>query len=142
MEIRNFGKFEEYVENQEKVLEVLKNVNFEIDYNEEKNGNGYYYIITIERNNKKQNFDYMEGIAHETLTDDNKQEKIINALHCIMSDLNCIYDRTVIDFIEEFGYDDIREGEKVFNDILEEERKIKTLFSQDEIDIMQENIQL
>lgn len=143
MKIENFGKLEGYVENKEEVLKILENVNFEIGYDDEQDDwNGYNYIITIERNSIKQDFKYREGMAHDTLTDENEQEKIISALHCILTDLSCIYGRTVIDFIEEFGYDNIRDGEKVFNNILEEERKIKTLFSQDEIDIMQENIQL
>ena len=68
--------------------------------------------------------------------------KIINALWCLLSDYFCIYDRDIVEFMEEFGYENLQEGKKIYNAIKENNEKLLNIFTEDEIEYLKDNIQL
>ena len=140
--ITDFGDLEEYVENRDKVLQILERVNFSIKGKGQEYGKGYIYDLEMFTNNKEEHFEYSEGVGLEVLDKDNGMDKIINALWCLLSDYFCIYDRDIVEFMEEFGYENLQEGKKIYNAIKENNEKLLNIFTEDEIEYLKDNIQL
>lgn len=140
--ITNFGDLKEYVENEDKVLQILEKANFVIKGKGVEYGKGYLYELEIFTDNKEEHFEYSEGWGFEILTEKNGMNKIVNALWCLLSDYFCIYDRDIVEFIEEFGYENLQEGKKIYNAIKENNEKLLNIFTEDEIEYLKDNIQL
>lgn len=140
--ITDFGDLEEYVENREKVLQILERVNFVLKGKGQSSEKGYIYDLEIFTDNKEEHFEYSEGLGLDILNEQNGLEKVINALWCLLSDYFCIYERDIIEFIEEFGYEDLQEGKKIYNTIKENNEKLLNIFTEDEIEYLKDNIQL
>ena len=140
--ITEFGSLEEYVENREKVLQILERVNFVLKGKGQSSGRGYIYDLEIFTDSKEEHFEYSEGLGLDILNEQNGLEKVINALWCILSDYFCIYERDIIEFMEEFGYEDLQEGKKVYKDIEENNKKLLNIFTEEEIEYLKDNIQL
>lgn len=140
--ITEFGSLEEYVENREKVLQILERVNFVLKGKGQSSGRGYVYDLEIFTDSKEEHFEYSEGLGLDILNEQNGLEKIINALWCILSDYFCIYERDIIEFMEEFGYEDLQEGKKIYKDIEENNKKLLNIFTEEEIEYLKDNIQL
>ena len=91
-------------------------------------------------------FDYSEGLGCELLTKANKQDKLLNAFWCLLSDYNAVKFNDFYDFVCEFGYNQnaeaLKQGNEVYNQIKENNKKLETLFSNDEIDFLYQNIEL
>ena len=138
--ITEFGNLEEYVENREKVLQILERVNFVLKGKGQSSGKGYIYDLEIFTDSKEEHFEYSEGFGLDVLNEQNGLEKVINALWCLLSDYSCIYD--IVEFIEEFGYEDLQEGKKIYNTIKENNEKLLNIFTEDEIEYLKDNIQL
>lgn len=138
--ITDFGDLEKYVENKEKVLQILEKVNFVIKG--KGFGQGYHYELEIFTDNQEEHFEYSEGYGCDILTEENGVNKIINALWCLLSDYFCIYDRDIVEFIEEFGYEDLQKGKKIYNAIKENNEKLLNIFTENEIEYLKDNIQL
>lgn len=140
--ITNFGDLKEYVENEDKVLQILEKANFVIKGKGVEYGKGYLYELEIFTDNKEEHFEYSEGWRLEILTEKNGMNKIVNALWCLLSDYFCIYDRDIVEFMEEFGYENLQEGKKIYNAIKENNEKLLNIFTEDEIEYLKDNIQL
>ena len=140
--ITDFGDLEEYVENKEKVLQILERVNFVLKGKGQSSGRGYVYDLEIFTDSKEEHFEYSEGLGLDILNEQNGLEKVINALWCILSDYFCIYEKDIIEFTEEFGYEDLQEGKKVYKDIEENNKKLLNIFTEEEIEYLKDNIQL
>lgn len=140
--ITEFGSLEEYVENREKVLQILERVNFVLKGKGQSSGRGYIYDLEIFTDSKEEHFEYSEGFGLDMLNEQNGLEKVINALWCILSDYFCIYERDIVEFMNEFGYEDITEGERVYKDIQENNEKLLNIFTEEEIEYLKDNIQL
>lgn len=140
--ITDFGDLEEYVENREKVLQILERVNFVLKGKGQSSGRGYIYDLEIFTDSKEEHFEYSEGWGLDILTEENGVNKIINALWCLLSDYFCIYERDIIEFIEEYGYENLQEGKKVYKDIEENNKKLLNIFTEEEIEYLKDNIQL
>lgn len=140
--ITNFGDLKEYVENEDKVLQILEKANFVIKGKGVEYGKGYLYELEIFTDNKEEHFEYSEGWELEILTEKNGMNKIVNALWCLLSDYFCIYDRDIVEFMEEFGYENLQEGKKIYNAIKENNEKLLNIFTEDEIEYLKDNIQL
>ena len=140
--ITEFGSLEEYVENREKVLQILERVNFVLKGKGQSSGRGYIYDLEIFTDSKEEHFEYSEGLGLDILNEQNGLEKVINALWCILSDYFCIYERDIIEFMEEFGYEDLQEGKKIYKDIEENNKKLLNIFTEEEIEYLKDNIQL
>ena len=138
--ITDFGDLEEYVENKEKVLQILERVNFVIKG--KGFGQGYHYELEIFTDNQEEHFEYSEGYGFDILTEENGVNKIINALWCLLSDYFCIDGMDIIDFMEEYGYENLQEGKKVYKDIEENNKKLLNIFTEEEIEYLKDNIQL
>lgn len=141
VKIKGFGDLEEYVENKEEVIAILSKVEFNIEYIKQ-GGTSYDYKFSIIYNEKTFNFDYGEGFGNAILDNSNKENKIINALWCLLTDYRCVVDYSLVEFMQEFGYDSLKEGEEIYNKILEDNKKLLQVFTEQEIDILGENIQL
>ena len=140
--ITDFGDLEEYVENKEKVLQILERVNFVLKGKGQSSGRGYVYDLEIFTDSKEEHFEYSEGLGLDILNEQNGLEKVINALWCILSDYFCIYEKDIIEFMEEYGYENLQEGKKVYKDIEENNKKLLNIFTEDEIEYLKDNIQL
>ena len=140
--ITDFGDLKEYVENEDKVLQILEKANFVIKGKGVDYGKGYLYELEIFTDNKEEHFEYSEGWGFEILTEKNGMNKIVNALWCLLSDYFCIYDRDIVEFMEEFGYENLQEGKKIYNAIKENNEKLLNIFTEDEIEYLKDNIQL
>lgn len=140
--ITDFGDLKEYVENEDKVLQILEKANFVIKGKGVDYGKGYLYELEIFTDNKEERFECSEGWGLEILTEKNGMNKIINALWCLLSDYFCIYDRDIVEFMEEFGYENLQEGKKIYNAIKENNEKLLNIFTEDEIEYLKDNIQL
>ena len=138
--ITDFGDLEKYVENKEKVLQILERVNFVIKG--KGFGQGYHYELEIFTDNQEEHFEYSEGYGFDILTEENGVNKIINALWCLLSDYFCIDGMDIIDFMEEYGYESLQEGKKVYKDIEENNKKLLNIFTEEEIEYLKDNIQL
>lgn len=140
--ITDFGDLEEYVKNRDKVLQILEKVNFAIKGKGQEYGKGYIYDLEMFTDNKEEHFEYNEGVGLEVLDKDNGMDKIINALWCILSDYFCICGRDIVEFMEEFGYEDLAKAKKIYKDIEDNNKKLLNIFSKDEIEYLKRNIQL
>ena len=140
--ITEFGSFEEYVENREKVLQILERVNFVLKGKGQSSEKGYIYDLETFTDSKEEHFEYSEGFGLDVLNEQNGLEKVINALWCLLSDYFCIYERDIIEFMEEFGYEDLQEGKKIYKDIEENNKKLLNIFTEEEIEYLKDNIQL
>ena len=140
--ITDFGDLEEYVENKEKVLQILERVNFVLKGKGQSSGRGYVYDLEIFTDSKEEHFEYSEGLGLDILNEQNGLEKVINALWCILSDYFCIYEKDIIEFMEEYGYENLQEGKKVYKDIEENNKKLLNIFTEEEIEYLKDNIQL
>lgn len=140
--ITEFGSLEEYVENREKVLQILERVNFVLKGKGHSSGRGYVYDLEMFTDSKEEHFEYSEGLGLDILNEQNGLEKIINALWCLLSDYFCIYDRDIVEFMKEFGYENLQEGKKIYNAIKENNEKLLNIFTEDEIEYLKDNIQL
>ena len=143
MKITNFGTYEEYIKNREKALEILKNHNFDlisngIGFNENTHTKMYTYKFKIGR----YSFKYFEGMGNEKMTEENKLDKMIVSLWCLLSDYQITSDCVnADDFIKEFGYEE-KEGEKIYKSILNIKQKLRSIFTENELNTLAENIQL
>jgi len=135
------SKYVEYIENVEKVENILNQCEFDLIALPETKKQ-YNYILLID--DKK--FDYHEGKGNEKLNAKNKNDKIINAIWCLLSDRDCVSCYDEYDFICEFGYnenaDKLKEGHFIYNTILENNEKLKKCFSKEQLEFLTNNIQL
>lgn len=127
--------YKDYINNKEIVLDILNSKEIEFLFIN-KDSKKYNYIIVI--NNHR--FDYFEGLGNEPLNDKNKGEKIISAINCLLLDMS-YSDYGLDEFIEEMGYK-ATEGIRVYNAIQENSKKIKEIFSKEEIDILSSSMEL
>lgn len=136
------SKYIEYIENAEQVENILTQCAYDlIPLPETKKQ--YNYILLID--DKK--FDYHEGKGNEKLNKQNKNDKIINAIWCLLSDRDCVkYTGNEYDFLCEFGYnenaDKLKEGHFIYNSILENNEKLKKCFSNEQLEFLTNNINL
>lgn len=135
------SKYIEYIENAEKVENILNQCEFDLIALPETKQQ-YNYILLID----DKQFDYHEGKGNEKLNKQNKNDKIINAIWCLLSDRDCVNCFDEYNFICEFGYnenaDKLKEGHLVYNSILENNEKLKKCFSNWQLDFLTSNINL
>lgn len=134
----------EYVENKEQVEHILNQCEYDLVYvGYDADKKQYKYTLYI--NDLK--FDYFEGVGNEKLTAENKQDKLLNAVWCLLSDRSCVtcFDNEY-DFICEFGYNEdaksMEQGHNIYNNILKNNEKLLKAFSNEQLDFLSDNIQL
>ena len=146
-QIKISEKMAEYVENLEQVEHILNQCEYNIQYHGITTDNGYEqrtYILYI--NDIK--FNYAEGIGLEKLNNENKQDKMLNAVWCLLIDRQCVNyaDNNEYNFICEYGYNknaqSMAKGHKVYNDILNNNEKLLKCFNSQQLDFLTDNIQL
>lgn len=143
-QIRISEKMSEYIENKGKVENILNQCEYDLIFKElDTKEKQYKYILYI---NDLQ-FAYFEGIGNEKLTDTNKQDKMLNAIWCLLSDRQCIiYNDNEYDFMCEYGYNKnaqtMEQGHKIYNDILLNNKKLLKCFNAEQLDFLTDNIQL
>lgn len=126
-----------YITNKKRVYDILKNKNMDLFFIHK--DTMYHYIFLIEDTT----FEYSEGLGHEPITEQNKKEKIINALHCVLLDGDTMnFFKSIDDFANEFGYTSISQAIRVFYLCQETHEKLKHLFTQEELQELKDNIQL
>lgn len=131
-----FGNYKEYVENIDKVVELLNKHDFEMVENPLQARQYMLYINDI-------GFEYSEGEANEMINSRNKQEKILNAIWCVLMDISCYLEsKDFIEFAENFGYNNYREAQRIYEACKVNYEKMLKLFTESEIEFLQENIQL
>lgn len=143
--MKNAIENNEYIRNKKRVFDILKKKAFDIEllgidkmHNEDKQPM-YHYKLSIDN----LSFNYFEGLGHDTLDKNNKYDKIINALHCLLLDADTInFFKSIDDFANEFGYTSISQTIKVFNACKEINDKLGQLFTKQELHELRENIQL
>lgn len=132
----------EYIENKDEVINILEKHNFYITYegkdfmNEEDKNVMYKYYVEIDG----VKFDYYEGLGCDMLDAENTSDKIINALWCILNEINYIYD-DLDDFMLNYGYEDRTQARKIYNQIKVNDKKMRGIFTEEEIGALTENIQ-
>ena len=96
----------------------------------------YKYIVEID--NKK--FNYFEGLGNAMIDAENTNDKIIDALWCILNEINYIYS-DLDDFMIENCYEDRTKARKIYNQIMKNKQKMYDIFTSEEIGTLTENIQ-
>jgi len=133
----------EYIENKNKVFEILNNYNF--DLHQLATTDMYNYVLTIGKPNNNVNtcfFDYREGFGHDKLTLSNKAHKILNALWCVLSDYLCYKETTdAWDFCDLYGYEQTKENHKIYYACGDNADKLLKLFTKNDLDFLAQNIQ-
>lgn len=134
----------EYVENLKQVENILNQCEYDLIYKglDEKNKR-YKYILFI---NDLQ-FAYFEGIGNVKLNNENKQDKMLNAIYCLLIDRQCVNNSIdEYDFLCEYGYNEnaetLKKGHKIFNDIQANNAKLLKVLSGLQLDYLAHNIQL
>ena len=120
---------------------VLDNKNIDIEYMGMSTMSEYdtqamrYYVLTINNNC----FEYYEGVGLDILTADNKNDKILNAISCLVREYSCLdYCKDIEDFMSEFGYEDYKQAKTIYKQIKENNSKLDKIFTTEEIAILQE----
>lgn len=133
----------EYIENKNKVFEILNNYNF--DLHQLPTTNTYNYVLTIGKPNSNVNtcfFDYREGLGHDKLTLSNKEHKILNALWCVLDDYKAYYCcKDAWDFCDLYGYEQTKANHNIYNMCGENVDKMLKLFTRSDLDFLAQNIQ-
>lgn len=130
----------EYVENKDDVLAILQNVDIELTYNGVKLKDGHNMrAYTLELNGVA--FSYYEGMGLEPMTDKNKPEKAVNAIWCVLTDVEALaYCDTVDEFMREYGYTDEIQARRIYKDIGSNSNKLARVFTDDEVATLTENV--
>lgn len=135
LKVTNGAELEEYFEDTEKAYSILKDLTFDIKYIGTEIGKGYKYITTIYKNGKKADFEYFEGSAFDLLDLKNALDKILNCVCCIVTDFVLVEELDLLDFIDEFEYNNnLREGQRIYNLILENNKKLLEILDKTEIE--------
>lgn len=145
--ILDTNRLKEYLKNNEETAKILSDFDFDLILLKE-NAEGFYYSFIIENIKTKEilTFDYKEGKARERLTIYNKPTKIIECLHCIISDFYCFYiesEKDLICFIDIFyGSEFYKEGIKAFEQCKILSEKLLRILSISDIKKLYKNIEL
>lgn len=135
LKVTNGAELENYFEDTEKVYDILKNLTFSIKYIGTEIAKGYKYIVTIYKNEKKADFEYFEGIGNDLLDLENALDKVLNCIYCIVTDFVLVEELDLLDFIDEFEYNNtLKEGERIYNLILENNKKLLEILDKTEIE--------
>lgn len=135
LKVTNGAELENYFEDTEKVYDILKDLTFSIKYIGTEIAKGYKYIVTIYKNEKKADFEYFEGTGNDLLDLENALDKIINCIYCIVTDFVLVEELDLLDFIDEFEYNNnLREGQRIYNLILENNKKLLEILDTTEIE--------
>lgn len=128
----------DYVFNKKQVYKVLKNKDFQLDYMgifDKMHCYNFYINDTM--------FKYYEGLGHDTMTQDNKHDKMLNALWCILQDADTMnFFATIDSFMQEFGYLDYTKALETFRGCKETKDKLSKLFNSQELVLFYDNIRL
>lgn len=143
-QIKISEKMAEYVKNKEKVENILNQCEYNLIFNglDEKEKQ-YKYILYI----NDSNFDYFEGIGNKPLNEENKQDKILNAIWRLLSDRQCVNNlRDFYDFVCEYGYNEnakqLKKGKEIYEAIKINNEKLLKCFSSWQLNFLTDNIQL
>ena len=141
-QIKISEKMAEYVENLEQVERILNQCEYDLKYIVLKDNQRIYnlYINDI-------CFKYFEGIGNKPLNEENKQDKILNAIWCLLSDRQCVINsRDFYDFVCEYGYNEnaeqLKKGKEIYEAIKINNEKLLKCFSNEQLDFLTDNIQL
>ena len=143
-QIKISKKMSEYVENIDQVEKILNQCEYYLEYiGKDSRNNQFKYILHI--NDIK--FDYFEGIGNKPLNEENKQDKILNAIWCLLSDRQCVINsRDFYDFVCEYGYNEnaeqLKKSKEIYEAIKINNEKLLKCFSSWQLDFLTDNIQL
>ena len=94
-----------------------------------------YYVLTINNNC----FEYFEGVGHDILTAENKENKILSAISCLVRDYFIKdYCDNVDDFMSEFGYTDYDHAQCVYKQLQENNSRLDRVFTAEELRVLEE----
>lgn len=120
--------------NIENLTQKQKSLLDNISYNKEyicksKMTYGNAYKITLEKDNKKIYFIFNDNAYNESDKND--------ALYSLLSDSQAYTDALNLDdFMSCFGYDDHKQAKQIYNACKEQNKKLKYLFNNDEIETL------
>ena len=133
---KDFGNFLEYITDSKRLLEILKDYTFDIEYVDFAGDYVYKFVIKHKLENgkvTKRTFNYYEGCANEMLNEKNAKEKILNALWCLVREsLSFFENMSVTDFQMEFGYNDY-ECNKIYNGVMKNGKRMEHLFTENNV---------
>ena len=94
-----------------------------------------HYVLTINNNC----FEYYEGVGLDILTTDNREDKILNAITCLVREYTCLdYCKDIECFMSEFGYEDYKQANAIYKQIKENSSKLDKIFTIEELAILEE----
>ena len=103
------------------------------------------WAVIVKNGKNTEMFEYSQGIGHRHVRAHFDFEflpnrpHIADVIHSLVSDYQCFLDfPDMLDFIQEMGYSDLKEGRRVFNLIQVNAEKMKELFSKEELEKMSE----
>lgn len=131
------SKLNEYFENVEKLEEITSKHKFTMwSRGFDNNKRQYNYTLVID--DKK--FNYFEGSGNKPLNAENKNDKIINALWCILSDYS-FKDYSISEMMDALGYD-CSEAKRILNAINRNSERLEAIFTDEEMEFLYRNINL
>ena len=123
------------------IKKVLEGKNIDIEYMGMGKMSEYdkqamrYYVLTINDNC----FKYYEGVGLDILTAENRENKILNAISCLIREYTCLdYCRDIESFMSEFGYENYKQAKAIYKQIKENNSKLDKIFTGEEFVILVE----
>lgn len=130
----------EYINNKDKVYAIMKKKHFDLEHlgvAEFHDTTMNLYKFTIDNIP----FSYYEGLGHELLTAENKANKIISALHCVLLDADTMnFYKSIDSFANDMGFTSISQAINTFYLCKETKAKLEQLFTKQELSTLTENI--
>lgn len=133
------------MKNKKKIFDILNKKDISLEYlglgkmNKDDKYDMYHYTLNID----EQRFDYFEGLGHDKLNKENRQEKVLNALYCIIQDGDTItFFKSIDNFMREFGYVDFIQAQSVYNKCKDTRKKLSLLFTIGELNVLRENLDI
>lgn len=109
-----------------------------IDTVSSKHGTAYKYEATVHHNGESEKFEFTDSINAYNQGEEPKDKDLMYAL--IMEFSSATMDKE--EFFEEFGYDeDSMKAHKIFDQVVANGHKMRTLFTQEDIEKLQEEFQ-
>ena len=131
----------DYIKNPEKVIETLKGHIFSLE-NKGINGKAQMYLYKFKIG--RYVFDYAEGCGCDRLNEENVYKKVLDALYCVIYDYGYLefYNNSYEDMISDFGWEDNRQSRKTYNAMVRDNEKLDKIFSNDELRVLYENLDI
>ena len=105
----------------EQAIQNLIKIDFDFEFQKYDSKGARHYVCTLETEQGKAEFPFFQGSA---ITED---PSLVDVLYCLVSDSYAADFNSVRDFADEYGYENLLQAERIFNQCIEQTEKLKDL---------------